>query len=141
MRANEDGGGATATVETVLVVEDEVLVRLALAAYLRECGYRVLEAANANEAMELIEQDEEAAIGVVLSDVEMAGGPDGFALAQWIRRRRPGCEVILAATVARAADAAGQICEQGPMLAKPYEPQAVLDRIRRLLAQRLRPPT
>jgi DNA-binding NtrC family response regulator len=89
--------------------------------------------------MRLIEEDEEAAIGVVLSDVRMAGEHHGFALAQWIRRRRPGCEVILAGTVARAAHAAGELCEQGPMLAKPYEPRVVLERIRRLLAARPRP--
>lgn len=139
MKARDDEGTTTATIETVLVVEDEVLVRMTLAAYLRDCGYRVFEASNADEAMVLIEQDEDGAIGVVLSDVEMPGRHDGFALAQWIRRRRPGCEVILAGTAARAAEAAGDICEQGPMLAKPYEPQVVLDRIRRLLSLRFRP--
>ena len=132
---DSDGVSLTPT-ETVLVVDDEVLVRMVIAAYLRDCGYRVVEAASADEAMLVIEHDEEGAVGIVLSDVEMPGERDGFALAKWIRRRRPACEVILAGTAARAAEAAGDLCEHGPTLAKPYEPQAVLDRIRRLLARR-----
>ena|SRR5579872_3677003 len=136
MSTRDSDSASLALTETVLVVDDEVLVRMVIAAYLRDCGYRVVEAANADEAMLVIEQDEEGAVSVVLSDVEMAGEQDGFALANWIRRRRPACEVILAGTAARAAEAAGDLCEQGPTLAKPYEPQAVLDRIRRLLARR-----
>ena len=136
MSTRDSDGASLALTQTVLVVDDEVLVRMVIAAYLRDCGYRVVEAASADEAMLVIEHDEEGAVGVVLSDVEMAGEPDGFALAKWIRGRRPGCEVILAGTAARAAEAAGDLCEHGPMLAKPYEPQAVLDRIRRLLARR-----
>ena len=121
----------------VLVVEDDVLVRLVIAAYLRDCGYRVLEAANGDEAIKLLERDE-ASVGVVLTDVEMPGQTDGFALAQWVRRERPHVEVMLAGTPARAADAAGELCEQGPHKAKPYEPSAVIARIRQLFALRQR---
>jgi DNA-binding response OmpR family regulator len=74
----------------------------------------------------------------VLTDIQMAGERDGFVLAQWIRRRRPGCEVILAGTPSRAVNAAGELCEQGPMLAKPYEPRIVLDNIRLMLARQRR---
>ena len=118
------------------MVDDEVLVRMVIAAYLRDCGYRVIEAADAKEAMLALEQDEAGAVGVVLSAVALAGEGDGFALAQWIRRHRPACEVVLAGTTTRAADAAGELCDQGPTLARPYEPQLVLDRIRRLLARK-----
>lgn len=122
----------------MLVVEDDVLVRLVIAAYLRDCGYRVFEAANGDEAIKLLQRDE-AGIGVVLTDVEMPGETDGFALAQWIRRERPGVELVIAGTPARAAEAAGDLCEEGPQRAKPYEPSLALDRIRRLLAMRQRP--
>src|ERR1700761_5470636 len=108
MRTTEDdGAAAVGATETVLVVDDEVLVRMVIAAYLRDCGYRVIEAANADEAMLVIEHDEARTIGVVLSDVAMPGDLDGFGLAQWVRRERPGCDVILAGTPARAAEAAG----------------------------------
>jgi DNA-binding response OmpR family regulator len=131
-----DDDGAIAPAETVLVVDDEVLVRMVIAAYLRHCGYRVIEAADVTEAMLALEEDHAGAVRVVLSAVALRGEHDGFTLAQWIRRHRPGCEVMLAGTVTRAADAAGDLCEQGPTLARPYDPQIVVDRIRRLLARR-----
>jgi CheY-like chemotaxis protein len=134
---SDAGAGAVAVAETVLVVEDDVLVRLVIAGYLRECGYRVLEAANADEAMRLLERDA-ARIDVVLTDVEMPGEMDGFALAQWLRRERPEVEVLMAGTPARAADAAGDLCEQSPTMTRPDSPGAVLARIRRLLAMRRR---
>jgi CheY-like chemotaxis protein len=130
---------STGAVEAVLVVDDEVLVRMVIAAYLRDCGYRVIEAASPEEARLVIEHDDEGTISIVLSGVSMPAQGDGFELAQWIRQRRPDLEVVLAGTPARAADAAGDICQRGPMLAKPYEPQVVLDRIRWLLSRRPRP--
>jgi len=132
---------STGAAEAVLVVDDEVLVRMVIAAYLRDCGYRVIEAASPDEARLVIEHDDEGAISIVLSGVAMPAQGDGFELAQWIRQRRPDLEVVLAGTPARAADAAGDICQRGPMLAKPYEPQVVLDRIRWLLSRRPRPQT
>lgn len=138
MTLTDDQTGGVATAETVLVVEDDVLVRLVIAGYLRDCGYRVLEAASADEAVQLLQRGE-AQVDVVLTDVEMPGEMDGFALAQWVRRERPDIEVVMAGTPARAADAAGDLCEQGPTQTRPLDPSAVLSRIRRLLAQRQRP--
>ena len=138
MTISDDRGGGVATAETVLVVEDDVLVRLVIAGYLRECGYRVVEAANAEEALRLLQRDD-VRIDVVLTDVEMPGAMDGFALARWLRRERPDVEVVMAGTPARAADAAGGLCEEGPTLTRPNPPGAVLARIRRLLAMRRQP--
>jgi len=122
-------------IETILVVEDEVLVRMVISDYLRDCGYRVIEAANADEALVVLEQHD-LSVDAVLSDVEMPGAMDGFALARWIRQHRPGLDVVLVGSPDRAAAAAADLCEAGPALAKPYEPHAVVDRIRRLLAER-----
>jgi len=135
MTSSDTGSESTAATETVLVVEDEVLIRMVISAYLRDCGYRVIEAANADEAI-LVLQQEELAIDVVFTDTEMPGSMDGFGLSQWIRANRQGLEVILVGSPARAANAAGELCESGPTLSKPYEPQAVLDHIKRLLAKR-----
>ena len=66
----------------------------------------------------------------------MPGSVDGFGLRQWIAKTRPSTHVILAGTPKRAAKEAGELCEEGPLLAKPYEPQVVEDRIRRMLAVR-----
>jgi DNA-binding NtrC family response regulator len=122
--------------DTVLVVEDDVLIRSSIAEYLRRCGYRVLEAANADEAM-IILQKATIPVEVLFSGVAMPGTMNGFALAKRAREVRPGLEVILAGTVERAAHEAADLCEDSP-LPKPYEPQVVADRIKRLLAARRR---
>jgi DNA-binding response OmpR family regulator len=122
----------SAAAHTVLIVEDEILIRFQIAAYLRTCGYRVIEAAHAEEAL-IVLQEPDLAVDIVMSDVEMPGKIDGFGLAQWLRVNRPGLPVILCGSAAKAADAAADLCEDGPHLAKPYEPVALLDRIRRLL--------
>jgi CheY-like chemotaxis protein len=125
---------SSAVAETVLVVEDEVLVRLAVAEYLRDCGYKVIEAADADEAVMVLEAPH-VQVDVLFSDVDMPGSMDGFALAQWTRANRPGLEIILTGTVPRAVHAAADLCEEGPM-PKPYDPQSVHDRIKRLIASR-----
>jgi DNA-binding NtrC family response regulator len=120
--------------ETILVVEDDVLIRMPIAQYLRDCGYRVIEAVSADEAMSVL-LHRETMIDVVFSDIEMPGSVDGFGLAKWIREHRSGMDVILAGTVPRTVEAAKGLCESGPV-PKPYEAQSVHNHIRRLLAAR-----
>jgi CheY-like chemotaxis protein len=120
---------------TILVVEDEVLIRLVIAEYLRDCGYRVFEAADADEALLVLRQSERP-IDVVFTDIEMPGSMDGFGLAQWVRANRRDVDVILAGSVNRAVQAASDLCDQQDHVPKPYDPQTVHDRIRRLLASR-----
>ena len=134
MTSNDSHSEPTAAAETVLVVEDEILIRMVISEYLRDCGYKVIEAANADEAI-LVLQHKELTIDVVFTDVEMPGSMDGFGLSQWVRANRQGLDVILVSNPARAADAAAELCESGPALSKPYEPQVALDRIRRLLGE------
>lgn len=121
--------------DIILVVEDEVLIRLVIAQYLRDCGYRVIEAAHADEAL-LVLRKSEIAIDVLFTDVEMPGSMDGFALAQWVRSNRPDMDVVMAGSVGRAVQAASDLCDQQNNVPKPYDPQSVHDRIRRLLASR-----
>jgi len=120
--------------ETILVVEDDVLVRMPTAQYLRDCGYKVIEAVNADEAMTVL-MHQETHVDIVFSDIDMPGSTDGFGLSKWVHEHRPGLDVILAGTVPRAVNAAKELCDATP-LPKPYEPQAVHDHIRRLLAAR-----
>ena len=119
---------------TVLVVEDEVLVRMPIAQYLRDCGYKVIEAVNADEAITVL-LHRETVVDIVFSDIEMSGAIDGFGLAKWIREHRPELDVLLAGTVPRAVENAEQLCEQGSV-PKPYDAQTVHNHIKRLLAAR-----
>ena len=121
----------------VLIVEADILVRHPLAEYLRECGYRVVQAASTDEARALFTRSRRRrAIDVVLADVNAPGAENAFALATWIRTNHARVQVILAGTVDAATKRAGDLCEDGPMLSKPYDPQLLLDRMRRVLAAR-----
>ena len=125
----------------VMVADSEILVRAEIAGYLRHCGYRVIEAANADEAVAFLLEGPDP-VNAVLIHVQLGGNMDGFGLAQWIRGRMAQVQVILAGTAPRAAQEAAELCDKGPTLSRPYEPQLVVDRIRRLLALRtpIKPP-
>jgi CheY-like chemotaxis protein len=118
---------------TILVVADKVIVRMPISAYLRDCGYRVLEAATSDEALLVLERYP-SPIDVVFSDVEIAGTSDGFALTQWVRKNRPETKIVMAGSPKSAANAAGTLCEEGPHLTKPFEPKFLEEYIRRLLS-------
>ncbi len=117
---------------TILIVENDVLVRMAVSAYLRECGFKVVEARTAVEALEVFRSD--IAIDVLFCEVAIPGDMDGFGLAHWTRRERPQTKVVLTSGVSRAAKEAGSLCEHGPLLAKPYDHRDLERRIRRMLA-------
>lgn len=120
--------------DCILIVEADILIRHPLAAYLRDCGYVVVEAADAYEARKVLSQ-RDVAIDIVLADANPSGD-SGFVLASWIRQHHPNLKVILAGTVTKAAEKAGDLCEDGPGLSKPYDHRTVLDEIRRAMAQR-----
>ena len=116
----------------VLLVEDEILIRMALSDSLQECGYKVLEASSAAEAIAILEASENP-IDVVFSDVRMPGTMDGFALAQWIRTHRPGLPVLLTSGDKRMAETAEGLCEKQALLPKPYDFHVAVARIRALI--------
>ena len=72
----------------ILMVEPDVLVRQPIAEYLRECGYKVVETGNTDEAL-LIANAGTMTIDVVLADAQAPGKLDGFGLARWMRENRP----------------------------------------------------
>jgi CheY-like chemotaxis protein len=121
-------------IQTVLVVDDEVLIRLSIAGYLRDCGFTVLEADGPREAIAILEA--QLVIDVVFSDVQMPGEMDGFGLARWVRAHRPGVKVILASGVVKASQAATQLCEHDAFLEKPYHEQQVGEHVKSLLGAR-----
>ncbi len=118
---------------TVLVVEDEMFVREPIAEYLRDCGYHVLEAGDANEAIALLQSGHDA--DVVFSDVRMPGDMDGFALAQWLRKNYPSVSILLTSGyyTRRAGDDAP--LDDVKLIGKPYTQAQVLRRIRGLLRE------
>ena len=125
-------GNGPANPPTILVVEDEVLIRLAVAEFLRECGYRIFEASNAAEAQRVLAA-EETAVDVVFSDVNMPGEMDGLGLAKWVKQEFPHIKVILASGVSRIVHEAKDLCADGPLIEKPYRYEALAAHIKKLL--------
>ncbi len=92
----------------------------------------MIEAAPGKEALLVVEKSD-VEIDIVLCDAALEGKVNGFILAQTIRTLRPG---IAVGTIPRAADAEAELCDDGPNLSRPYEPQLVVDRIKRSLAKK-----
>jgi CheY-like chemotaxis protein len=78
----------------LLVVEDEVLIRLSVCDFLRNAGFTVIEAGNAHEALTVLKV--RADIALVLTDIQMPGGMDGLELIREIRKSYPAIKVISA---------------------------------------------
>jgi CheY-like chemotaxis protein len=107
----------------VLVVEDVVLVRMVVAAYLREGGFQVVEAAGAEEAIRVLRA---SPVDVVFSDVRMPGATDGHGLADWIRQNKPKVKIVLGSGVE------SEISDEA-IVKKPYDQGDLLRRLRTVL--------
>jgi DNA-binding response OmpR family regulator len=119
----------------ILILDSDVVSRQPIAEYLRDCGYKVVEAVNTDEAAALL-SEEPLKVDILLADVAAEGKRDGFALAAWARKNRPELKIILVGSVTREAMMAADLCQEGPQLAKPYHPQTLIDRIKRMTAAR-----
>ncbi|MEQ8451594.1 response regulator [Roseivivax sediminis] len=117
----------SAELGTILLVETDPLLRATVSKYLRGCGYRVIEATNAAEAIEVLGSHD---VQVLVTDVELRDA-SGFQLSAQARERRPGIKVIVTRSAERTSAAADDLCKEGP-LDHPYHPQQLMDRIKRL---------
>jgi CheY-like chemotaxis protein len=118
--------------ETFLFVEDEALVRMDMAECLRDRGYRVHEAATANQALEALQAKNDVVL--VFTDINLPGGMNGLELAEWTWSHRPGLKVLVTTgDVSRMVDSpsAGEA-----FLEKPYTGRELVDRVRQALTKR-----
>ena len=111
----------------VMLIEADVVIRTPLAEYLRECGYRVAEVFNVTEARDILAHAP-VSVDMILMDVD-APEENGFVFRAWVRAHYPEVEVILAGSIERTVTKAGDLCEEGPALPKPYDHKFVLDEI------------
>jgi len=130
---SDDHSPGEITPSAILVVDPDILVRMTITDYLRDCGYEVFDGITAEDAVTLLGSRQK--IDVVFAEVQLSGGMDGFALAQWVREKHPDIDVILTSGITRAAEKAGDLCDEGP-LEKPYRPQEVVRRINIFLERR-----
>jgi DNA-binding response OmpR family regulator len=121
---------------TVLVVDDEPIVRDVVVRYLERDGYRTLEAATGDEARRVLEREEPS---LVVLDV-MLPGTDGFQLCRWIRARSDLPIVMLTARGEESDRIVGLELGADDYLTKPFSPRELAVRVRNLLRRTASPP-
>lgn len=114
----------------VLIVEDEFLLRMDAVDMIAGAGFQVVEAANADQAIEILESRRD--ITVVFTDIQMPGSMDGLKLARAIRGRWPPIKIV--ATSGRITVGEPDLPEGGRFLRKPYSPLQVAGVLRELTA-------
>ncbi len=102
----------------VLIVEDEFLLRMDAADMIADAGFEVVEAGNADEAIEILEARRD--VTVVFTDIQMPGSMDGLKLARAVRGRWPPIKIV--ATSGHVGVAETDLPEGGRFLPKPYNP-------------------
>lgn len=115
----------------ILVVEDEVLIRLVISEELRQAGYCVVEASSGDEALNLLATDLHP--DLLITDVRMPGLVDGMALARAARVLRPGLAIAVSSGHVRGGSDLGDIVDA--FLPKPYMPAQLIGMVERLLTQ------
>jgi CheY-like chemotaxis protein len=118
--------GDSAKIPAVLIVEDEQLVRLSAAQMIEDAGFEAIEAANADEAIRILESRRD--IRVVFTDIQMPGSMDGLKLARAVRNRWPPIKIIV--TSGRQPIADHDLPEGGRFFAKPYDPRKICEVLR-----------
>jgi DNA-binding NtrC family response regulator len=116
---------------TILVVEDELMIRLWVADHLREGGFRVLEAATAGDAMAIVKREKD--LRLMFTDVRLGGLMGGFSLVRWVRQKRPDVRVVLGSGDAKKIAEARHECEDVPLFEKPYDLDLLAGHIRQAL--------
>ena len=114
----------------VLLVEDEILLRMNAIEIIEEGGFDVVEAANADEAIAILESRSD--ISVIFTDIQMPGSMDGLKLAAAVRGRWPPIKIIT--TSGRYVLHEVDLPDGGVFLPKPYTSDGILFALRELTA-------
>lgn len=107
---------------TVLVVEDEILVRMDIALSLEDHGFTVFEASSADEAIDFLDTHPE--IRLMFTDIDMPGSMDGLKLAEAVRDRWPPVKIIVTSGHRQLSD--DLLPVEGRFVSKPYDARLVI---------------
>ena len=113
----------------VLIVEDELLLRMDAADVIRSAGFEVVEATNADDAIEILEVRHD--ITLVFTDIQMPGSMDGLKLAQAVRGRWPPIKIVATSGLVDVGEK--DLPEGGRFLAKPYRSEQLAEMVRELI--------
>ena len=111
---------------TVLIVEDEVFVRFMIADELRSAGYKVIEAATADQALDVLAHI--AGVSVVISDIRMPGSMDGLRFARRVRSEYPSIRIVLTSGDVMNVDSV----DHDGFFPKPYDVKEIINHIKTL---------
>jgi CheY-like chemotaxis protein len=113
--------------KTILVVEDELLVRMMIVEALRDAGLEVVEAGSADEALAIMEN---VAVDLVFADVRMPGTMDGIGLMKALRKSRPHLKLAVASGYSPDWPSPNLV---DAFIGKPYDVERAVRRIKSLL--------
>jgi two-component system, response regulator PdtaR len=113
----------------VLIVEDEILLRLHAREVIEDDGFDVLEAKNADDAISILEQRNDVVL--IFTDINMPGSMDGLKLTHFVKDRWPPIKII--ATSGHARITADDLPEGSHFVPKPYQPTEIADAIHQLV--------
>lgn len=119
---------STETPPVVLVVDDDALLRMNAADFLKDAGFKTVEAENAADALKIMETRSD--VRILFTDVQMPGSIDGIELAKKIHANWP--EVLLLITSGNACPSKRQMPDHGHFLSKPYRAAALVGEIHAL---------
>ncbi|CAN7416137.1 response regulator [Neorhizobium tomejilense] len=114
--------------QAVLVVEDEPLLRMMAMDLVEDAGFRAIEAADADEAVTILETRTD--IRIVFTDIDMPGSMNGMKLAAAVRDRWPPIEIIIVSGQVRLSEA--DLPERSVFFSKPYDWQKVTATLHRM---------
>ncbi|WP_294235134.1 response regulator [uncultured Sphingomonas sp.] len=115
---------------SILIVEDEPFIRYDLVDFFEDRGFKVFEAEDAEEAIEVLAAN--ASVRIVLTDVQMPGSMDGVKLAHFVRDRYPPTILIVVSGMANPS--AADLPDRAVFVGKPFDPRHVLGVIDHLSA-------
>ena len=114
------------TMITVLMVEDEPLVRMHGIGILEDAGFEVLEAANADEALAILRQHDH--VRLLFSDIDMPGSMDGLELARLVHQRWPNIRLLLTSGHHNMQTAV--LPDDGKFVRKPWTQNVLIEKVR-----------
>jgi two-component system, response regulator PdtaR len=116
----------------VLVVEDELLIRLNAVEMIEDAGFEAVEAADADEAIKILESRSD--IRIVFTDIQMPGSIDGMKLAHAVRNRWPPIKLIVTSGHVLVSESA--LPDGGRFFRKPYEQSEIVGALKEFVARK-----
>ncbi len=117
---------STSPAVTILVVDDNAVLRMHATELLREAGYKVVEAGDAAAATAILEA--QPGIRLLFTDVQMPGAADGLSLAQQVSRRWPATRLLITSGGSKILDES--LPQDARFITKPYSDWQVLGHIK-----------